>query len=112
MRLNLEALLILDALDRHGSFAAAAAVLFKTPSALSYMVQKLENDLDITLLDRSGHRAKFTDTGKLMLEKGRSILRAAQDLEQQARYVENGWESEITLGIDASFPFKRLLPLI
>ncbi len=26
MRLNLEALLILDALDRHGSFAAAAAV--------------------------------------------------------------------------------------
>ncbi|KAJ4689637.1 hypothetical protein HRR87_009283, partial [Exophiala dermatitidis] len=68
------------------------------------MVQKLENDLDITLLDRSGHRAKFTDTGKLMLEKGRVLLRAAQDLEQQARYVENGWESEITLGIDASFP--------
>ncbi|MBX9330993.1 LysR family transcriptional regulator, partial [Serratia marcescens] len=94
MRLNLEALLILDALDRHGSFAAAAAALFKTPSALSYMVQKLENDLDITLLDRSGHRAKFTDTGKLMLEKGRVLLRAAQDLEQQARYVENGWESE------------------
>ena len=60
MRLNLEALLILDALDRHGSFAAAAAVLFKTPSALSYMVQKLENDLDITLLDRSGHRAAGT----------------------------------------------------
>ncbi|BEM37041.1 TPA: LysR substrate-binding domain-containing protein [Serratia marcescens] len=112
MRLNLEALLILDALDRHGSFAAAAAALFKTPSALSYMVQKLENDLDITLLDRSGHRAKFTDTGKLMLEKGRVLLRAAQDLEQQARYVENGWESEITLGIDASFPFARLLPLI
>ena len=112
MRLNLEALLILDALDRHGSFAAAAAVLFKTPSALSYMVQKLESDLDITLLDRSGHRAKFTDTGKLMLEKGRVLLRAAQDLEQQARYVENGWESEITLGIDASFPFERLLPLM
>ena len=47
-----------------------------------------------------------------MLEKGRVLLRAAQDLEQQARYVENGWESEITLGIDASFPFERLLPLI
>ncbi|MGQ8841300.1 LysR family transcriptional regulator [Serratia sp. TSA_7] len=112
MRLNLEALLILDALDRHGSFAAAASALFKTPSALSYMVQKLESDLEVTLLDRSGHRAKFTDTGKLMLEKGRVLLRAAQDLEQQARYVENGWESEITLGIDASFPFERLLPLI
>ncbi len=112
MRLNLEALLILDALDRHGSFAAAAAALFKTPSALSYMVQKLESDLAITLLDRSGHRAKFTDTGKLMLEKGRILLRAAQDLEQQARYVESGWESDLTLAVDASFPFAHLLPLI
>lgn len=112
MRLNLEALLILDALDRHGSFAAAAAALFKTPSALSYMVQKLESDLAITLLDRSGHRAKFTATGKLMLEKGRILLRAAQDLEQQARYVESGWESDLTLAMDASFPFARLLPLI
>jgi DNA-binding transcriptional LysR family regulator len=112
VRLNLDALLILDALDRYGSFAAAAARLYKTPSALSYMVQKLESDLDVTILDRSGHRAKFTDTGKLMLEKGRLLLRAAQDLEQQARYVESGWESEITLGIDASFPFERLLPLI
>ncbi|MHA7847734.1 LysR substrate-binding domain-containing protein [Serratia sp. D1N4] len=112
MRINLDALLILDALERHGSFAAAAAALFKTPSALSYMVQKLESDLDITLLDRSGHRAKFTDTGKLMLEKGRILLRAAQDLEQQARYVESGWESDLTLAVDASFPFERLLPLI
>lgn len=112
MRLNLDALLILDALDRHGSFAAAAAALFKTPSALSYMVQKLESDLAITLLDRSGHRAKFTATGKLMLEKGRILLRAAQDLEQQARYVESGWESDLTLAVDASFPFARLLPLI
>lgn len=112
MRLNLDALLILDALDRHGSFAAAAAALFKTPSALSYMVQKLESDLAITLLDRSGHRAKFTDTGKLVLEKGRILLRAAQDLEQQARYVDSGWESELILAVDASFPFARLLPLI
>lgn len=112
MRINLEALLILDALERHGSFAAAAAALFKTPSALSYMVQKLESDLDITLLDRSGHRAKFTDTGKLMLDKGRILLRAAQDLEQQARYVESGWESDLTLAVDASFPFECLLPLI
>ncbi|MDA6077104.1 LysR family transcriptional regulator [Edwardsiella anguillarum] len=31
MRINLEVLLILDALDRHGSFAAAAQSLYKTP---------------------------------------------------------------------------------
>ncbi|MEA7538852.1 LysR family transcriptional regulator, partial [Salmonella enterica subsp. enterica serovar Virginia] len=42
---------------------------FKTPSALSYTVHKLENDLNIQLLDRSGHRARFTRTGKMLLEK-------------------------------------------
>lgn len=30
MRLNLDVLLILDALDKHGSFATAAESLFKT----------------------------------------------------------------------------------
>jgi DNA-binding transcriptional LysR family regulator len=48
MRLNLDVLLILDALDKHGSFATAAESLFKTPAALSYMIQKLESDLNIT----------------------------------------------------------------
>ena len=84
MRINLDVLLILDALDKQGSFAAAAESLFKTPAALSYMIQKLESDLNIELLDRSGHRAKFTDTGQMMLEKGRLLLSAAKDLEKQA----------------------------
>jgi DNA-binding transcriptional LysR family regulator len=112
MRLSLEALLILDALDRHGTFAAAAARLFKTASALSYTVQKMESDLNIKLLDRSGHRATFTPTGRLMLDKGRVLLRAVSELEQQAQYVESGWESKLTISVDASVPFALLAPLI
>ncbi len=45
MRVNFDVLMILDALDRHGSFATAAESLYKTPAALSYMIQKLESDL-------------------------------------------------------------------
>ncbi|MGU3521664.1 LysR family transcriptional regulator [Enterobacteriaceae bacterium C23F] len=112
MRLNLDVLLILDALDKHGSFATAAESLFKTPAALSYMIQKLEGDLNITLLDRSGHRAKFTDTGRMMLEKGRLLLNAAKDLEKQAVQVQSGWEKELSIALDDSFPFNALLPLI
>jgi len=112
MKLSLEALLILDALERHGSFAAAAATLFKTPSALSYTIQKMESDLNIKLLDRSGHRATFTSTGKLMLDKGRVLLQAVSELEQEAQYVESGWESKLTLALDASVPLSLLTPLI
>lgn len=73
MKPLLDVLMILDALEKEGSFAAASAKLYKTPSALSYTVHKLESDLNIQLLDRSGHRAKFTRTGKMLLEKGRKF---------------------------------------
>jgi DNA-binding transcriptional LysR family regulator len=63
-------------------------------------------------LDRSGHRAKFTDTGRLMLEKGRQLLSAAKDLEKQAQQLSAGWERELAIALDASFPFSALLPLI
>ncbi|VEB44798.1 putative DNA-binding transcriptional regulator [Chromobacterium violaceum] len=45
MKLTLEALQVLDAIEQHGSFAAAAEALFKVPSALTYTVQKLEQGL-------------------------------------------------------------------
>lgn len=100
MRINLEVLLILDALDRHGSFAAAAQSLYKTPAALSYMVQKLESNLNLQLLDRSGHRARFTQAGRIILDKGRHLLSEAHALEQQALLLESGWETEIIVALE------------
>ncbi len=47
MKPLLDVLIILDALEKEGSFAAASAKLYKTPSALSYTVHKLESDLNI-----------------------------------------------------------------
>ena len=73
MKPLLDVLVILDALEKEGSFAAASAKLYKTPSALSYTIHKLESDLNIQLLDRSGPRARFTPTGQMLLEKGREV---------------------------------------
>ena len=50
MKPLLDVLMILDALENEGSFAAASAKLYKTPSALSYTVHKLESDLNIQCL--------------------------------------------------------------
>jgi DNA-binding transcriptional LysR family regulator len=112
MKPLLDVLIILDALEKEGSFAAASAKLFKTPSALSYTVHKLESDLNIQLLDRSGHRATFTRTGKLLLEKGREVLHSVRELEQQAIKLNEGWENELIIGVDDTFPFSLLVPLI
>lgn len=60
MALSLESLEVLDAIERKGSFAAAAHELGKVPSALTYVVRKLEDDLDVLLFDRRRHRAELT----------------------------------------------------
>lgn len=112
MKPLLDVLVILDALEKEGSFAAASAKLYKTPSALSYTVHKLESDLNIQLLDRSGHRAKFTRTGQMLLEKGREVLHTVRELEKQAIKLNEGWENYLTIGVDDTFPFSLLLPLI
>ena len=42
MKLTLDALTVLDAIERKGSFASAAQDLFRVPSTVTYTVQKLE----------------------------------------------------------------------
>ncbi|HUL55837.1 MAG TPA: LysR family transcriptional regulator, partial [Usitatibacter sp.] len=67
MRISLESLQVIDAIDRKGSFAAAAEDLHRVPSAVTYSVRQLEEALGIELFDRSGHRAVLTDAGRELL---------------------------------------------
>lgn len=110
--LTLEALRVMDAIDRRGSFAAAADELSRVPSALSYTIQKLEEELDVVLFDRSGHRTKFTNVGRLVLEQGRILLEAAGKLADDAQSLACGWEPSLTLAVEALIPVERLFPLV
>ncbi len=112
MRLSLEALEVLDAIGRHGSFAAAAEVLNRVPSAVTYAVQKLEQDLGAPLFDRSGHRAVLTEAGAELLREGRHLLHAADELEARVKRVATGYEAELRLAVDDIIPFPRLFPLL
>jgi DNA-binding transcriptional LysR family regulator len=108
----LEALQALDAIDRKGSFAAAAEELFRVPSAITYTIKKVEEQLNIKLFDRDKQRAKLTPTGQLMLKKGREILRQVQQLEAQARQTETGWENQLRVVIDTILPCEPFWPLV
>jgi DNA-binding transcriptional LysR family regulator len=109
MRLSLDALLVLDAIDRKGSFAAAADELHRVPSAITYTVQKLEEDLDVLLFDRRGHRAKLTAAGRELLDEGRHLLRAAGELESRVKRVATGWEAELRVAYDDVIPVEGML---
>lgn len=112
MPLTLDALVILDAIDRRGSFARAAEALGRAPSSLTYAVQQIEAELDVLLFDRSGHRARFTPAGRVLLDEGRSLLRAADALTERTRQVAGGWESQFALAIEGVLPLVPLWPLL
>ena len=57
----------LVALAEHQSFRKAAEALFLTQPALSRSIQSLEQEMNVALFDRSGHRSLITPFGKALL---------------------------------------------
>jgi DNA-binding transcriptional LysR family regulator len=112
MKISLDALLVLDTIARNGSFAAAADELNRVPSAITYAIQKLEQDLDVLLFDRSRHRARLTEAGEALLREGRFLLRSATDLECRIQRIATGWESELRIAVDDLIPTERIFPLL
>tara|TARA_R110002153_G_scaffold229332_1_gene382415 strand:- start:3 stop:896 length:894 start_codon:yes stop_codon:yes gene_type:complete len=99
--ISIEVLETLDAIERRGSFAKAAEELNKATSAVSYAVQKLEEQLDIALFQRLGRRSVLTPAGRLILAEGRDILQTTRRLADKAKEVATGWEPRISIGIES-----------
>lgn len=112
MKISLDALLVLDAVDRRGSFAAAAEELHRVPSAISYAVQRLETDLDLLVFDRRGHRAQLTTAGRALLDEGRQLLEHAQRVEDRVKKLATGWEREFVIAVDSLIGTAFLLPAL
>lgn len=108
-RISLDALLILDAIDRTGTFAGAGSELHKVPSTISYTVSKLEQDLGVMVFERQGPKVTLTSAGKELLREGRYLLRAAEDLEHRVRRVASGWETELAICMDSVFSPMALI---
>lgn len=100
--ITIEVLETLDAIDRRGSFAKASEELNKATSAVSYAVQKLEEQLDIALFQRQGRRSVLTPAGHLILGEGRKILVATSRLANTAKEVATGWEPKLGIAVEST----------
>lgn len=110
-KVPLESIRVLDAIDRHGSFAAAAQELCVVTSAVTHAVRNLEQSLGLMLFDRSGRRARFTREGRLLLDKGRALLAHAAAFDAEVQLVATGWEPSLVVTVDQMVGMDPLLPL-
>lgn len=101
-KITLDALAIIDAIERRGSFAKAAEELNRATSALSYTVQKLEQQLGITLFERQGRNSILTAAGRLLLDEGRKILAASDWLTNKVKELAQGWEPVVRIAIEST----------
>jgi len=65
------------AVAEYRNFTLAAEKSFVTQPTLSMQVQKLEDELDILIFDRSKKPIALTDAGKRVIEQARNIINEA-----------------------------------
>ncbi|WP_296232089.1 LysR family transcriptional regulator [Pseudomonas sp. UBA4617] len=78
--MSLKALRTLVTIARHGTFARAADLLSLTPSAVSLHIKTLEDELHVTLFDRSRRQVALTEAGQLAVARAETILAAYDEL--------------------------------
>ncbi len=106
-----DALSMMDAIARSGSFAAAARELGKVPSALTYSVRQLEDALDVLLFDRRSRQATLTAAGQELLEEGRRLLGEIDAVANRVKRVATGWETQLSIAVDDVISRATMLEL-
>lgn len=88
-----------------GGVTRAAGSLHLTQSAVSMQLKRLEETLDLSLLDRSGRGVALTAAGEQLLAYARRMLQLND--EAVARLTANEFEGEISLGVphDIIYPY-------
>lgn len=108
--MNIAQLEYLKELYGCGSFSIAAKRLGITQPALSLQIQKLENELDVKLLDRSKRPIKFTEEGQVFYDKSIDILKQLEQLKQISAELSEEVRGNLKIGIIPTLA-PYLLPL-
>lgn len=107
-RVTLDQWRTLQAVVDHGGFAQAAQALHRSQSSVSYTVGRMQEQLGVPLLSIEGRRAVLTEAGAVLLRRSRGLVQQASQLELLAWNMEQGWEAEVQLVVDAAYPTERL----
>ena len=98
------------ALDTHRHFVKAAEHCFVAQPTLTIQVKKLEEEIGMSIFDRSHQPLKPTPTGKSFITQARAILREVDKLKSMVNHEREATGGTFKLGIIPSLS-TYLLPL-
>lgn len=103
-RSTLEQWRMFRAVVEHGGFAQAAEAIHKSQSSINHAVHKLQDQLDLQLLEVVGRKAQLTAAGELMLRRAGQLIDQAEQLETIAESLAQGEEAQLRVAIDEVYP--------
>lgn len=98
------------AVDRYRHFATAAEKSYVTQPTLSMQIHKLEDELGITIFDRSKSPVVPTEIGKKIIKEAKEVLKQSRHIEDIASISEDGLRGTFRVGIIPTIA-PNLLPL-
>lgn len=113
--MNIKDLKYLVAVDEHKSFRKAADACFISQPTLSMQLKKLEDFLQVKLIERDSRNIMLTPAGKEILTKAKDILRLSEEIKKLAENYKNPLSGDIKIGAFptlAPYYFPKIIPLI
>ena len=100
--MELEALKLLLVVAEHESFTRAASKLGMRQSSLSRQIQRLERELDVSLLYRNGRGVRLTLEGEKLQRVAKEILGALNTVTEELLEGRSRFQGKVILGLPPS----------
>jgi LysR family hydrogen peroxide-inducible transcriptional activator len=105
--MNLRDLHYLVALAEHRHFGRAAEACFVSQPTLSTQIRKLEDELGVTLVERTPRKVLLTDVGREIATRARDVLNEVEQIKAIALRTRDPEAGSVRLGI-----FPTLAPYL
>ncbi len=107
--MNIEQLYTFQEVARLGSFSEVAKKLGISQPAVSFQIQKLEQELGIRLIDRSQRAIALTEAGKRLLDFAAVVEEAREQLQHDLERMRDEIAGDLRLNA-STIPGEYLLP--
>jgi DNA-binding transcriptional LysR family regulator len=109
--MELSQLEVFLAVAREGRFSRAAEKLFRTQSAVSQTIHKLEQEIGEPLLDRSSRDGVLTDAGRVLEEYAEKLLNLRNNAQEALVELRELQKGKLVLAAN-EFTALYLLPIL
>ena len=99
------------AVAHEGRFSLAAKKLYRTQSAVSQSIRKLEDELGEPLLDRSSREGVLTDAGRVLQEYAERLLNLRSDAREALVELRELQKGKLAIAAN-EFTALYLLPVL